>query len=85
MSKKVLFYMLLDLAGIALTGLCGKWLCSLCTARGDSFFSSVVIFAINIFCVLICAFVLFVFLLYWWSDRTWSKIKRRFGRKDGKS
>lgn len=80
MSKKVFFYMVLDLAGIALTVMCGKWLCNLCTAIDNSFFSDAFIFIVNIVCVFVCLFILFFFLLYWWSDGTWSKIKGYFFR-----
>ena len=81
MSKKVLFYMMLDSIGIAITAFIGKLLCEMSDAVTNPWVSNGISLIINFLCVLVCMFIIFFFLLYWWSDRKWSKIKRWFGRR----
>ena len=77
MSKKVLFYMILDSIGIALTAFIGKWLCEMSDAVTNPWVSNGISLIINFLCALVCIFIIFFFLLYWWSDRKWSKIKKK--------
>ena len=77
MSKKVVFYMVLDSIGIALTAFVGKWLCKMSDAVTNPWVSNGISLIINFLCVLVCVFIIFFFLLYWWSDRKWSKIKKK--------
>ena len=81
MSKKVLFYLVLDSLGIALTIFIGKWLCEMCDAVTNLWVSNGISLIINFLCACVTIFIIFFFLLYWWSDRKWSKIKRWFKNK----
>jgi len=81
MSKKVLFYLVLDSLGIALTTFIGKWLCEMCDAVTNLWVSNGISLIINFLCACVTIFIIFFFLLYWWSDRKWSKIKRWFKNK----
>ena len=78
MSKKVLFYMGLDLIGIGITLLVRALLCNTCANITDPMLQSAALFIINIASVAVCLFIIFFFLLYWWSDRKWTSIKKRF-------
>ena len=78
MSKKVLFYLVLDSFGIALTAFIGKWLCEMSDAVTKPWVSNGISLFINFLCACVTVFIIFFFLLYWWSDRKWSKIKKRF-------
>lgn len=81
MSKKVLFYLMLDSVGIALTAFIGKWLCEMGDAVTNPWVSNGISLIINFLCACVTIFIIFFFLLYWWSDRKWSKIKRWFKNK----
>lgn len=84
MSKKVRFYMVLDLIGIAITVLVRTLLCSAFARISDQLIQSILVIAVNIVCVAICLFIVFFFLLYWWSDKKWTNIKRKFKKKNVK-
>lgn len=77
MSKKVLFYLALDSIGIAITAALGKYLCKISDAVTTHWVSNGINLVINFLCVCVCVFIIFFFLLYWWSDRKWSRIKKR--------
>ena len=78
MSKKVLFYLVLDLIGVAITALIGKYLCEISDAVTNPWVSNGIALAVNFLCACVAIFIIFFFLLYWWSDRNWSKIKNKF-------
>jgi len=82
MSKKVLFYMTLDLIGIGITLLARAGLCNLVYSQlSDQFICTILTLAVNIASIGICLFIVFFFLLYWWSDKKWTNIKQRFKKK----
>ena len=78
MSKKVLFYLVLDSVGIALTAFIGKYLCEISDAVTNPLVSNGISLIINFLCACVTIFIIFFFLLYWWSDRKWSRIKKWF-------
>ena len=78
MSKKVLFYMILDLIGIGIALISRYLLCNTFSSISDPLLQSALILAVNVIFTVVCLFILFFFLLYWWSDRKWTKIKRKF-------
>ena len=77
MSKKVLFYLVLDLIGITLTAFIGKYLCETSDAVTNPWVSNGISLIINFLCACVTIFIIFFFLLYWWSDRKWSRIKKK--------
>lgn len=81
MSKKVVFYLILDLIGVGIT-LFIRWvLCDAMTGVSDPFIKSVIMLTINGISIAVCLFILFFFLLYWWSDKKWANIKQKFKKK----
>ena len=81
MSKKVLFYFILDLFGALLVYLLRMGLCSFIRYISDSWLRLVLFLTVDVVTIAIWSFILFFFLLYWWSDKQWEKIKRRFRRR----
>lgn len=78
MSKKVLFYMILDLIGIGIALLVRWVLCNIFTDISELWLQSILVIAANIAFIAVCLFIIFFFLLYWWSDRKWTNIKKKF-------
>ena len=76
MSKKVIFYLFLDLIGVGITLLVRMLLCNAAIGVSDTFIQNVIVLIINVVAITICLFVLFFFLLYWWSDRKWKSVKK---------
>ena len=81
MSKKVLFYFILDLFGALLVYLLRMGLCSLIFCVADSWLRILLFLMVDVVTIAIWSFILFCFLLYWWSDKQWGKIKSRFRRR----
>ena len=83
MSKKVRFYMFLDIIGIGLT-LFFRFVCinRVLPIITDVRLQKVAVIFSNIGTIAMCLFIVCCFLLYWWSDRKWTKIKQRF-KKEG--
>ncbi len=81
MSKRVLFYLILDLFGAGLVYLLRMGLCSLIFCVSDSWLRILLFLTVDVVMVAILGVILFFFLLYWWSDKQWEKIKRRFRRR----
>ena len=78
MSKKVLFYLTLDLIGGVITLIIRSLLCNAFIAIPDLWMQSVLNLAVNIASGAVILFIIFFFLLYWWSDRKWTRIKKKF-------
>ena len=76
MSKKVIFYLFLDLIGVGITLLVRMLLCNAAIGVSDPFIQNVIVLIINVVAIAICLFVLFFFLLYWWADRKWKSVKK---------
>ena len=81
MSKKVRFYMMLDLIGIGITFLVRALLLGAANIITGPWLQIGLIFVINIATIAVCLFIVFFFLLYWWSDKKWTNIKQRFKKK----
>lgn len=81
MSKKVFFYMVLDLIGIGITLLARSFLLSTLGIISVSWVQSVLVLIINLAAIAVCLFIIFFFLLYWWSDRKWTAIKNHFRKR----
>ena len=81
MSKKVRFYLILDLVGIGITLLVRAVLCGKLSGVSEPLLQSGFIIIVNVASVAICVFIVFFFLLYWWSDRKWTALKRKFKKK----
>ena len=81
MSKKVFFYMVLDLIGIGITLLIRNFLLGVLGVVSISWVQSVFVLIVNLAAIAACLFIIFFFLLYWWSDRKWTAIKSNFRRK----
>jgi len=81
MSKKVRFYMLLDLVGIGITFLVRALLLGVAGMIAVQWLYIGLVIVINIATIAVCLFILFFFLLYWWSDKKWTNIKQRFKKK----
>lgn len=78
MSKKVRFYMILDLAGIGVIFIFRVLLLSLANMVTFHWIKIGLVIVINVVTIAVCLFVVFFFLLYWWSDKKWTNIKRKF-------
>lgn len=81
MSKKVVFYLILDSIGIAIAFLIRTMLCNTLASIFEPMIQSGITIAVNIVFVLVCLIIIFFFLLYWWSDRKWTNIKIKFQKK----
>ena len=81
MSKKVRFYMMLDLIGVGITFLIRALLLSIANMFTTPWLHIMLVIVINVAAIAVCLFILFFFLLYWWSDKKWTDIKRRFKKK----
>lgn len=81
MSKKVFFYMVLDLIGIRITLLIRNFLLGVLGVVSISWVQSVLVLIVNLAAIAVCLFIIFFFLLYWWSDRKWTAIKKIFKRR----
>ena len=81
MSKKVLFYMVIDSSAIGITLLIRALLCGAFSGVSEPLLQGVFMIVVNTVCIAICAFIVFFFLLYWWSDKKWTDIKRKFKKK----
>lgn len=77
MSKKVLFYMILDVIGIAIAWTVRCFLCELACNVQEQWLQTGVVVVINVAFFTICLFIVFFFLLYWWSDRKWARLKKK--------
>lgn len=84
MSKKVFFYMVLDLIGIGITLLIRNFLLGALGVVSISWVQSVLVLIVNLAAIAVCLFIIFFFLLYWWSDRKWTAIKNRFRKRVNK-
>ena len=74
MSKKVLFYLILDSVGIAITTVLGKYLCKMSDAVTNPWVGNGIVLIVNFLYVCVCIFIIFFFLLNCWSDRKWINI-----------
>ena len=81
MSKKVRFYMMLDLIGVGITFLARALLLYATNMVTVPWLHVGLVIVINITTIAVCLFILFFFLLYWWSDKKWTNIKQRFKKK----
>jgi len=81
MSRKVKFYMMLDLIGIGITLLVRMLLCRFIQFIPEPWMQSGLSIMLNIVCVAICFIIVFFFFLYWWSDRKWTDIKIKFRKR----
>lgn len=82
MSKKVLFYLSLDLVGIGITIIVHLLLCKFVYWLAlDHLFTTLLLLVVHIVAGAVYLFIIFFFLLYWWSDRKWTAIKRKYRRK----
>ena len=81
MSKKVLFYMILDLIGIGITFIVRGLLRGSFARITEPWLQSALVIAVNIITAAVCLFIIFFFLLYWWSDKKWTAVKKKFGKK----
>jgi len=81
MSKKVFFYMILDLIGVGIILLIRGFLLGALGVVSVSWLHSGLVLIINLAAITVCLFIIFFFLLYWWSDRKWTAIKKSFRRK----
>lgn len=81
MSKKVFFYMILDLVGVGITLLVRRFILSALGIVSISWLHSGLVLIINLAAIAVYLFIIFFFLLYWWSDRKWTAIKKAFRRK----
>lgn len=77
MSKKVLCYMILDIIGIAIAWEVRWFLCELVCNVQEQWLQTGFVVLINIAFFSVCMFIVFFFLLYWWSDRKWTRIKKK--------
>lgn len=77
MSKKVLFYLVLDLIGVVITLIIRGFLCKAFIVIPDLWMQSILTLAVNIATGAVILFIIFFFLLYWWSDRKWKNIKKK--------
>jgi hypothetical protein len=81
MSKKVRFYLILDLIGIGIALLIRFLLCRSFAVITELWIQGALCIAVNVICVAVCLFIVFFFLLYWWSDITWTNIKNKVKKK----
>ena len=81
MSKKVRFYMMLDLIGVGITFLARALLLYTTNMVTVPWLHVGLVIVINIATIAVCLFILFFFLLYWWSDKKWTNIKQRFKKR----
>ena len=81
MSKKVRFYMILDLVGVGITFLARALLLGTANMVTVPWLHIGLIIIINIATIAVCLFIVFFFLLYWWSDKKWTNIKAKFKKK----
>ena len=81
MSKKVFHWLIADaIFAVAVTFVI-VWLGNVISARIDDGTAKAAIFVVKTAAwVVVDLIVLFYFLLYWWSDRTWTRVKRKFRR-----
>ena len=83
MSKKVKFYLVLDLIGAGIALIIRALLCNAVMLISESMLQMALIVIINVITILVLLFIVFFFLLYWWSDRKWTGIKNKFKKKKG--
>ena len=76
MSKKVLFYLVLDLIGVVITLIIRSLLCNAFITIPDLWMQSALNLAVNIASGVVILFIILFFLLYWWSDRKWESTKK---------
>ena len=82
MSKKVFKWLIADAIFAAIVTLLIIWLGNVISARFDNETAKTVIFYVKTAVWIVIDFiVLFYFLLYWWSDRTWTNIKNQFKKR----
>lgn len=80
MSKKVMFYMILDIIGIAIAWAVRYFLYELVRNVQEQWLRAGFVVLSNIAFFTVCLFIAFFFLLYWWSDRKWTRIKKKLKR-----
>ena len=82
MSKKVFKWLIADAIFAAIVTLVIIWLGNVISARIDDETAKAAIFVVKTAAwVVVDLIVLFYFLLYWWSDRTWTNIKNQFKKR----
>ena len=84
MSKKVFFYMILDLIGVGIILLIRGFILGALGVISVSWLHSGLVLIINLAAIAVCLFIIFFFLLYWWSDRKWTAIKNHFRKRVNK-
>lgn len=83
MSKKVFHWLIADTVFAAAVTLIIIWLGNAVSAEVDNETARTAIFAVKTTIWVIFDFIMLLFfLLYWWSDRVWTRVKKRFGRSD---
>lgn len=81
MSRKVKFYMMLDVIGVGITLLVRMLLCHFIQLIPEPWVQIGLSIMLNIVSIAICLFIVFFFFLYWWSDRKWTNIKSKFRKR----
>ena len=85
MSRKVKFYLMLDVVGIGIVLLIRRLLVNAVLLISDQWLQTIILIIINGLFVATCLSIVFFFLLYWWSDKKWTDIKNKcYRRKKGK-
>ena len=70
--------MMLDLIGIGITFLARFFLLQFDNMVTIPLIQLGLVIIINLITIAICLFIVFFFLLYWWSDKKWTKIQAKF-------
>lgn len=80
MSEKVKNYLLIDSVGIAINVFITMILCYFCSFINYNIIEIIIKSVIIGISVIINLFVIFFFLLYWWSDIKWTECKQKAKR-----
>ena len=82
MSKKVIGWLIADtvFAGLVTWGIIAVR-DLLASAVQNHFLHLAIMIAGTAAFIIVDGIILFYFLLYWWSDKKWTQIKRKFGKK----
>ena len=80
MSEKVKHYLFIDGIGIAINTFITIILLNICSLISYDVIEIIVKTVIIILSVFVDLFILFFFLLYWWSDIKWTQCKQKAKR-----